>query len=122
MLVESDILVRQPLAEYLRECGYRVFEAANTTEAASLLGGEDADINVVLADIAAIMEEGGVGFGTWMRSAYPDVDVILAGSAGQAVRKASDLCDNGPDVNKPYDHQLVLDRIKRLSAARPGSA
>ena len=38
LLVECDIVVRSPLAEYLRECGYRVLEAVNTIEARELLG------------------------------------------------------------------------------------
>ena len=33
LIVESDILVRHPIAEYLRECGYKVLEAGNTDEA-----------------------------------------------------------------------------------------
>ena len=33
LLVEGDIIVRHPLAEYLRECGFTVFEASNGDEA-----------------------------------------------------------------------------------------
>jgi DNA-binding response OmpR family regulator len=33
LVVERDILVRQPLAQYLRDCGYRVLEAVNAVEA-----------------------------------------------------------------------------------------
>jgi CheY-like chemotaxis protein len=29
LLVDDDIIVRHPLAEYLRECGFTVFEASN---------------------------------------------------------------------------------------------
>ena len=35
LLVEHDIIVRHPLAEYLRECGFTVFEASN---------GDDSDV------------------------------------------------------------------------------
>ena len=52
LLVECDIVVRSPLAEYLRECGYRVLEAVNTIEARELLGKAD-DITLVLADADA---------------------------------------------------------------------
>jgi DNA-binding response OmpR family regulator len=121
MLVESEILIRQPLAEYLRECGYRVFEAATTAEAARLLTEGEAPIEVVLADIGDVMADSGVGFASWMRSNFPEVDVVLAGSVPQAARKAGELCEEGPDISKPYDHQLVLERIKRLLAARQRS-
>ena len=33
LILEADVLVRQPLAAYLRECGYRVLEAASADEA-----------------------------------------------------------------------------------------
>ena len=40
LVVEDEVLVRMPLAEYLRDCGYRVFEAASVAEAKAVL---DAD-------------------------------------------------------------------------------
>lgn len=33
LVVEHDVLVRHPLAKYLRECGYRVVEAITYDEA-----------------------------------------------------------------------------------------
>jgi hypothetical protein len=33
-------------------------------------------------------------------------------------RNAAELCEVGPTLKRPYDHKLVLDRIKRLLAAR----
>jgi hypothetical protein len=29
LVVEDEVLIRLPLAEYFRDCGYRVFEASN---------------------------------------------------------------------------------------------
>jgi DNA-binding response OmpR family regulator len=37
LIVEQDLLVRTLLAEYLRECGYRVLEASNAGDARTLL-------------------------------------------------------------------------------------
>lgn len=51
LLVESDILIRQPLAEYLRGCGYKVVEAAGVTEARKLLIEGEFRIDIVLADV-----------------------------------------------------------------------
>jgi hypothetical protein len=36
----------------------------------------------------------------------------------RAVRNAAELCEVGPTLKRPYDHKLVLERIKRLLAAR----
>jgi len=38
MVVEPDVLVRMTVADYLRECGYRVVEAITGEEALSILG------------------------------------------------------------------------------------
>jgi DNA-binding NtrC family response regulator len=116
LLVERDIIVRSPLAEYLRECGYRVLEAVNTAEARELLGAAD-DISLVLAE-DDVPEDGGFVLRAWIRENYPDIDVILAGSVTRAVEKAGDICRDGPAISKPYHHQFVLDTIRRLLAAR----
>ena len=116
LLVERDIIVRSPLAEYLRECGYRVLEAVNTIEARELLG-EAGDISLVLADADA-PGDGGFILRAWIRENHPDIEVILAGSVTKAVEKAGDICKHGPAVSKPYHHQSVLDSIRRLLAAR----
>jgi DNA-binding NtrC family response regulator len=119
MIVESDILVRHPLAEYLRECGYRVIEAVNSDEAHQLLnaGLASIEIDIVLADACA-SGESGFALATWMRGNHPKIEVILAGSVAKAAEKAGELCQDGPALSKPYNHKLVLDHIQRLLAAR----
>ena len=36
----------------------------------------------------------------------------------RAAAKAQDLCEDGPLLSKPYDHSLLLNRIKSEVAAR----
>ena len=36
LVVEDDVLVRMPIAQYLRDCGYKVIEAANADEATTV--------------------------------------------------------------------------------------
>jgi DNA-binding response OmpR family regulator len=117
LLVENDILVRHPLAEYLRECGFRVVEASDPDEARHLLEDGSIAVDVVLADIGR-QHGNGFALATWIRTNFPNVDVVLPGTVAKAAEKAGDLCEDGPAVAKPYDHQLVLDRIRRLRAAR----
>jgi len=117
LLVEGDILVRHPLAEYLRECGYRVLEAREASEAQALLASLGSSIDVVLAD-AGGPSEGNFGLAESIRRTYPDIEVVLAGNVTRAVEKASEICEDGPALTKPYEHHLVLDRIRRALAAR----
>jgi DNA-binding response OmpR family regulator len=119
LIVDDDILIRHPLAEYLRECGYRVVQAANLDEARKLFTQRRRrlTIDVVLADVSAPGAENAFAFAAWVRANRPGVEVILAASVDTAAEKAGELCEEEP-LRKPYDHQLVLDRIRRLLAAR----
>ncbi|MGH6990188.1 MAG: response regulator [Stellaceae bacterium] len=117
VIVESDILVRHPLAEYLRECGYTVLEAADIDEARLLIDEGASPVDIVLADCNA-PGENGFHLASWVRVNHPDIDVILAGSVAGAAEKAGDLCEEGPTLTKPYDHRILLDHIRRLVAAR----
>lgn len=118
MVVESDILVRGPLAAFLRECGYRVIEAANGQEARRFLDSDNR-IDVVLADVDDASDvEGGFALASWVRNHHPGVDITLAGTLSKAVEAARDLCREGPALNKPYDHQAFHEHIKKLLATR----
>ncbi len=117
LIVEADILVRNPLADYLRECGYRVLEASDTTEARRILGDGPRSVDAVLADVEAAGENG-FSFALWVRANHPGTDVILAGSVARATEKAGELCQEGPALTRPYDHQLVLNEIRRMKAQR----
>lgn len=117
LIVEADVLVRAPLADYLRDCGYHVIEAANGEEARQILNRRQSEIDIVLANVNA-PKESGFGLATWIRHQYPHVDVVLAGSVAAAVAKAADICEEGPAETVPYDHRHVHDRIRQLLAAR----
>jgi DNA-binding response OmpR family regulator len=50
LIVEQDLLVRTPLAEYLRECGYLVLEASSIGDARTLLEDGSRRVDIVLAE------------------------------------------------------------------------
>jgi DNA-binding NtrC family response regulator len=118
LLVEPDILVRHPLAEYLRECGFRVCEALAAIEAKTLLQDDNLRVDIALIDAAG---NGGFALANWMRAHHPDIEIVLAGTIAKAVEKAGDLCEEGPDIKKPYDHKMILEQINRLIASRKKS-
>ena len=117
LVVDTDVLIRIPLCQYLRDCGYRVFEAASADEV-TILQKPNMQVDVILSDIDLSGTANGFAFAILARSARPGVEVVLVGSPKRAVDAAAKLCDQGPMLTKPYDHQLVLAHIKRLLAAR----
>jgi DNA-binding NtrC family response regulator len=117
LVVEDDILVRMPIAQYLRDCGYKVIEASNSDEAMQVMLHQDTSVDVVFSDIEIPGAVDGFGLAKWIRQHRPGLDVLLAGTVPRAVENAKGLCEQGP-IPKPYEAQLVHDRIRRLLAAR----
>jgi len=119
MILEGDILIRHPVAEYLRDCGYRVIQAASTDEARAILAQHRRfAVQIVLADLNAPGTENAFALCAWIRAHRKGVAVITAGSVNSATEKAGEICKGGPALTKPYDHQTVRDQIRRALAAR----
>jgi DNA-binding response OmpR family regulator len=118
VLVESDALVRMPLAIYLRECGYRVIECANSDEAVSVLDQHEVRIDVVLIDAQLPGEFNGFGLLRTCAEKRPNVKAIMVGTPTRAAVAAAELCETGPKPGKHYDHQAIETRIRELLAAR----
>jgi DNA-binding NtrC family response regulator len=117
LVVEDDILVRMPIAQYLRDCGYKVIEASNADEAMQVLLQQETLVDVVFSDIDVPGAVDGFGLAKWIREHRPGLEVLLAGTVPRAVKSAKDLCEQGP-VPKPYEAQVVHNHIRRLLAAR----
>lgn len=118
LVVEDEVLIRMVISEYLRECGYRVIEAAHAQEAVALLQEPDVDVDIMFTDVEMPGEMDGFKLAQWVRANRPEVNVIMAGSPQRAANAAGNLCESGPLLSKPYDPQFALDRIKRLLAER----
>jgi CheY-like chemotaxis protein len=113
LVVEDEVLIRLPLAEYLRDCGYRVFEASSVAEAKAVLNA-DTSVDLVFSDVNMPGNENGFALATWIRQRHPDTKVLLTSGIANATRKAEDLCEDGPLLAKPYSHDLVVQRIQSL--------
>jgi CheY-like chemotaxis protein len=118
LVVEDEVLLRLIIAEYLRDCGYKVIEAADADEAVLVLKQPDLVIDVLFTDIEMSGSMDGFALAQWSRSNRPGLEVILTGTVPRAVNAAANLCEEGP-LPKPYEPQSVHDRIRRLLAARP---
>ena len=114
LVVEDEVLIRMPIPQYLRDCGYRVLEAANADEAVIIMQKPEIQIDMVLCGIQMPGAMNGFGFAKWARIQRPGLAVILAGTASSAANAAAELCEDGPMFTKPYEPQIVLDHIKRV--------
>jgi CheY-like chemotaxis protein len=109
LAVDDEVLIRTAISEYLRDCGYKVIEAASVDEAVLVLQQAEITVHTVLSDVAMPGARDGFALAQWVRQHRPTVHVILAGSPARATKAARELCDSGPMLAKPYDPQIVLD-------------
>jgi DNA-binding response OmpR family regulator len=116
LIVEDEVLIRWQVADYLRQCGYQVFEAVDAAEAVVLLQS-DTRIDLVFSDIQLGAGMDGFGLARWVRANRPRVKVILSSGVARSTELAGELCDLRPVVSKPYQPQVLLERI-RLTLAQ----
>jgi CheY-like chemotaxis protein len=116
LIVEDEVLIRMSVADYLRHCGYRVIEANNADEAVEILTG--AHVDVVFTDVNMPGSRDGFGLARWVRRERPGVKVIITSGVGRATQEAAKLCEDGPLLDKPYVHEELEQRIRRLLASR----
>jgi|SRR5580693_3067371 DNA-binding NtrC family response regulator len=117
LVVEDEVLIRMPIAQYLRDCGYKVIETANADEAMTVLSHKETVVDIVFTDIEMPGALDGFGLAKWVREHRPGVAVILAGTLPRTVEQAKELCEEGP-IPKPYEAQTVHTYIRRLLATR----
>ncbi len=116
LVVEDEVLIRLVIADYLRECGYRVHEAVSAEEAVAILQAPDVSVDVVFSDVEMSGDMDGFGLARWVRSNKPGIQVILTSGAERSADIAATLCEAGPLLEKPYPSQDVVDRIRQLVA------
>jgi CheY-like chemotaxis protein len=109
LFVEDEALVRMDMAEFLRECGYRVHEAANAGEAVEALQSKFA-VDLVFTDINLPEGMDGLELAEWVFTNRPGVRVVVA--TGGAPRTEIPRSVE-PLLLKPYTGRDLLDRVKQ---------
>jgi CheY-like chemotaxis protein len=100
------------IADYLRQCGYRVVEAITGEEALSIL---DAGVKVdtILSAVKLQGAVDGFALAQRIREGFAGVEVILTTGYAMTAKKAGKLCEQGPG-KRPYHPDLIVDRLKLL--------
>ncbi len=116
LIVEDTVLVRLAIAAYLRDCGYRVIEAASSDEALLVLQQSATTIDVLFSDADIAGDLDAFSLCQWSRKNRPETRIVMAASSKGAAVAAGKLCEEGPYLAKPYEPQAVEDYIRRLLA------
>jgi two-component system, response regulator PdtaR len=112
LLVEDDFLLRWPTAEYLRDAGYRVIEAATVNEGIVVMSS-GTRVDLVFSDINLTGDLTGHALARWLGKYHPDMPMLLTSSD----KTASGLISVGATrsfLPKPYDLGEVDRRIRQM--------
>jgi CheY-like chemotaxis protein len=117
LVVEDEVLPRLAISEYLRGCGFHVVEAADGAEAQQLLL-TGLEVDLVFSDISMPGEVDGVALAAWIGANNIPTEIILTSGLASALASARAACAHVKGfVSKPYDYQLVADRIRTMLTA-----
>ena len=111
LVVEDEVLIRMEVAEYLRDCGFHVLEAASADAAIAILTAGP-PIDLVFSDVQMAGSMDGFGLARWVRDRSAGVEMLLTSGLSRTTRLAEDLRSIGPMIDKPFSHTALLARIE----------
>ena len=123
LVIDDDHMVRYALSRILQRSGYDVVTASDGKRGRMLVREELPD--VVITDIIMPEQEGIETIGL-LRHQYPQMKIIAI-SGGGRIRNVDFLemaRSLGADdvISKPFEADELLDRLRRVASATPGSS
>lgn len=115
LVADDDVIVRIAIAEYLRDCGFRVIEASGGAEAKTVLQ-YGPEISVLFADARLVGEQNGFALAQWVRLHRPRVSVILSAGLARKSEAAAKLCAGGDTQAPPAAH--LRERIEAMNSRK----
>lgn len=117
MIAEDDVIIRMGIADFLRDRGFNVLEAASLAEAQALFMSQ-APIEGVFSDINMSTRNDGIELARWLEAHYPDVPVILTSGVAEAYAAPASSCQNVRQIiTKPYDFGEIELKLRAFRAA-----
>jgi CheY-like chemotaxis protein len=114
LLVEDEDLVRETLADELREEGFEVVEAGTGDEAIRLLE-ERTDFDLICTDVRMPGKADGIDVAVRARGRIPTVPVlVVSGYASELGRRLEDVTPPSAFLPKPFRFSQVTDALRDL--------
>jgi DNA-binding NtrC family response regulator len=115
LVVEDEFQLRWPASEFLRDCGYRVIEAASVSEAVAVLSS-DTRVDVVFSDVNLQGGPTGHALSRWLDEHHPGLPLVL--TSGDITAAAVVVSDGRRCfISKPYALTDVDRKIREILRA-----
>jgi two-component system, cell cycle sensor histidine kinase and response regulator CckA len=111
LFVEDEVFVRNVTSEILCAAGYTVLSAASASEALSLYGGHQSNVDLLLTDVI-LPGENGRALARKLRLHHPELNVLfITGYAEQLEAVGEEMTECLP---KPFSTEVLLKKIREL--------
>jgi PAS domain S-box-containing protein len=124
LLVEDEAPVRRMLREALSNCGYRVWEAGNGSEALKHWGSRVAEVDLLITDVVMPVMNG-KKLADHLRNLRPDLRVIFMSGHAEDVLTDQGMLDASVDLlPKPFLPEALIAKVRAVCVdagkAEPG--
>ena len=119
LLVEDEVLIRELLAEVLRDAGLEVVEARDADDAIRLLAGH-IRVDILLTDVQMPGKLDGVDLALKLRQADANMPVMIVSAYTHRVMDRIKQLSPAPLLaSKPYDLRKIVERVQELADLLP---
>jgi DNA-binding NtrC family response regulator len=118
LIVEDEILLRVALAEYLRVCGFKIYEARTGEEAITLLRSGKIKVDLVFSDVEMPGAVDGFALAQWLKKNRPSTPILLSGIDSKKAEAAQSICAAEPFYTNPYDLKRVIVFVRNALKAQ----
>lgn len=119
LIVDDDRVIRQCIAETLREEGYEPITAAHGAEALAKLRDGPGAPDVILLDMRMPVMDGWAFAREYRRLPGPHAPIVVITAAHDALDRVLEIGAEGV-LPKPFDLDQVVDAVGRCLAANGG--
>jgi CheY-like chemotaxis protein len=117
LLVEDEPLIRLFLSELLEEAGFRVLEAANASEALTILKA-GRTVSVLLTDVDMTSGNNGFELAQKVRKCFPDIEILIL--SGRQWPTPGDLPPGTAFLAKPCPNEAILSHVHSAALRAKG--
>jgi len=109
-IAEDEVLLRLMLSDALRDNGLQVFEAANASEAISVLQ-TNSDIAIVISDMHMKSKDDGMALASFLRQNHPHALILMASAHEPPPSKNEARPPFDAFFRKPYRPEQIVEWI-----------
>lgn len=115
LVVEDEPLLRMFATDMVEDAGFQVVEAANATEAVTILEART-DIRIVFTDIDMPHGIDGVRLAACIRDRWPPIDIIIV--SGKPFPPEAQLPERAVFYPKPYRQSEIIAAMVEMGAVQ----